>query len=180
MRALYTAQYFFATTLLLGLCSCHYYKVTTTLKPQSAVTSAKLDSLRSGNRYLILRNGLSEAHRITNIQMSEDRIKALLTLQPVDLEHQYHFQQGAYTSRRYRRSNGLQSGVINEVHLYTLYDKEAATGIYTLPLDKVERIEVLQNDAKKSTNSYVLSGLGIAVGFFAIGSVIVLSSIRFD
>jgi hypothetical protein len=180
MKPIYTTQLFLATALLFVLCSCHYYKVAATLQPENTVTTAKLDSLRSGNRYLILRNGLSDAYRITNMQISEDRTNALLSLQPVDREHKYHFQQGAYTSRQYQRSNALQSGVINEAHLYIPYDKEAATGTYTLPLSKVERIEVLQNDAKRTANSYVLSGLGIAVGLFAIATIVVLSSIRFD
>lgn len=63
---------------------------------------------------------------------------------------------------------------MNEVHIYvkntTLID---ATKTLELPLDQVEKIEVIEHDKGRTTTSYILGGIGIGLGAVIVAGVIV-------
>ena len=169
-------------TLMAGmaLCSCHnYYKATTLTQPGAGTAAAKLDSLRSANRYLILRNGTNDAFAVTALRVSEDKTSATLSLEPIGEPHRYYLS-GKGQLPRYKKKKAEQAQVVNEAHVYVPYDPDMKTGNYSLPLDHIQRIETLQHDAKRSTNSHVLGSLGIVAGGLALTVIIVFLSIPFD
>lgn len=49
--------------------------------------------------------------------------------------------------------------MLNEVHFYITPDTVPKFGKYTLDLNKVQKIEVIEKDKKRTTGSYVLGGL---------------------
>lgn len=161
--------------------SCHnYYKATTVSKQNVQENGAVLDSVKVANRYVILHNGMNDAYHAAAIQLSQDRKTAALLLESVGEQHRYYLSQGENSGARYRKFDVVQKGVISEAHVYIPYDPEVKPGSYTLLLDKIVKMEVLQHDAKRSTNSYVLGGLGLVAGGLAIATVIVFATIPYD
>lgn len=166
----YFQHFFSAVAVVLMFSSCHnYYKITSLTSHDTPDLATKFDSIKSTNRYFILRNGAREAYQMTNIQVSADQNTALMTLDSVSDTHRYHFSNTA-SHRRYSKMKPGQKQVVNEVHTYIPYDTAAKTGSYTLPFANVQKIEVLQHDSKRTTNSFVLGGLLIvAVALAGVG-----------
>ena len=63
--------------------------------------------------------------------------------------------------------------VLNEVHMYIANDTLINKGSYTLSLDQIQKIEVIEKDKKRTTNSYVLGAIGATVGTIVLAAVIV-------
>src|SRR5690606_4115334 len=66
--------------------------------------------------------------------------------------------------------------LLNEVHFFTAYDSNAVAGKYTLNLDKIQKIEIIEHDKKKTTNSYVIGAIGYTLGAMAVVSAIILAT----
>ncbi|MBL0357823.1 MAG: hypothetical protein IPP72_13460 [Chitinophagaceae bacterium] len=50
-------------------------------------------------------------------------------------------------------------------------------GNYKLPLDRINKIEVIEKDKKRTTNSYVGGGIGITLGIGAIAFIIMAAAV---
>ena len=167
----------FAIVMLVVLfSSCQYYKVTTLAGKDASQTAAKLDSFYAANRYAILRNGHDEAYQITDLKISNDQTTAAMLLKPVDEAHRFYLTEGANSSKRYRRARPTQKEIVHEVHVYTPHDSAAKAGSYSLKLDNVQRIDILNHNKKRTANSYVLSGIGLTVAAAAIALGILLAT----
>jgi len=175
----YTPQLISLTIGFLFTSCYNFYKVTAVSQPNATAMAAKLDSLTTTNRYLILRNGSSEAFRITNVQWENDKKTAILYLDSVAPGH-VHYLSGQGANMRYKKSNAYQLQIVNEAHVYVPYNPAIKIGVHQLPLNEVQRIETIQPDTKRSTNSHVLGTLGVVFGTLAIGAVIVFSTISYD
>jgi hypothetical protein len=168
----YTKRALFLMAAILVLCSCHnYFKVRSVNQTSTKETAARLDSLGTTNRYLILRNGTGYAYRVTNLRVQPDRRTATVFLDTINTLHLFYLSGGGGNSR-YKKAMVQQEQVVNEAHIYQPFDKTVKRGDYVLELDKVQRIEMLQHDAKRSTNSHVLGALGVAAGSLLIATLI--------
>jgi len=78
------------------------------------------------------------------------------------------------------KANKPEAAVLNEVHLYIPTDTTAKSQFaYTLPIDKIKRVEVVQKNNGRTIGSYVLGVVGIAaiIGVcFGIGAAMTLGS----
>lgn len=162
-----------AIPLFIMLTGCsNYYKATDTDKN---LVAQNLSTPQYEYRYFILRNGGS-AYYMSNIIVSDDKTTMHCHLEALAPEHILHLVNGRGGHKRYKK-NVMESGVLNEVHIYIPTDTAAKTGSdYILALSKVEKIEVLEKDKGKTTASYVLGGVGIAVGIFAVVGIIALAT----
>lgn len=148
----------------------HYYKATTrNLKDNPDST---LDSLKNQNRYFVLRTG-SEAYYIKNMVLSADRKMLDCTLDSLPPEHQLHLVKGRNARMRYTPAD---IPVLTEVHLYATQDKPASVGSYILALDRIQKIEVIEKDRKRTTNSYVIGALGYTLGAFTVAGIIIAAT----
>lgn len=173
-------RFFIPVVLLLACSSCYYYKAASLPVSDVRQKGATLDSLQAVGRYLVLRNGSDAVFHIRIIEPGEDGAILGLQLDEIAEEHRYHLSAAERSSLRYRKANPAQNKVVGEVHVYIPYDEKAKPGSYALPLDQVQRIEVLGHDAKRTTNSHVLSGLGIAAAGLGIAILIVFLTLPFD
>ncbi|HRI20554.1 MAG TPA: hypothetical protein PLA68_06350 [Panacibacter sp.] len=162
-----------AVPLFIMLTGCsNYYKATNTDKNMVAQS---VSTQQYQYRYFILRNGGS-AYNMSNLLVSDDKTTIHCHLEPLTQEHLLHLVNGRGGNKRYKK-NVMESGVLNEVHIYIPTDSAAKSGSdYTLALDKVEKIEVLEKDKGKTTASYVLGGVGIAIGIFTVVGLIALAT----
>jgi hypothetical protein len=138
--------------------------------------AAGIDSLTKLNRYFVLRSG-TQSYYMKNISLSTDRKTLEATLDTLSPGHRLHLVNGYNGKMRYKKSYSDHITVLSEVHLYTAEDNKAAIGSrYTLPLDQVQKIEVIEKDKKRTTSSYVIGAIGATVGAFALAVVIVAAT----
>ena len=166
-----------ATLLAFLICTgCHtYYKAQTVTPTASNHTEKKIDSLKLVNRYFVLREG-SNAYYMNHLQFNADHTVITCTLDSLAPEHKLHLVNGVNHTQRYKRYDPNQLGVLNEVHLYIQPDTTAHLGAYSLNLSQVQKIEVIQKDQKRTTNSYVLGTLGFTLGTVALVAAIIAAT----
>ena len=66
--------------------------------------------------------------------------------------------------------------VLSEVHFYIHPDNTAVLGQYTLALDKVKLIEVIEKDKARTTSSYVIGAIGYTLGAVAVVAIIIAAT----
>jgi hypothetical protein len=147
-------------------CSRYYKAITTNAKNNP---DKSLDSLKNQNRYFILRTP-SQAYFMRNIILSEDRKSITCTLDDVLIEHQNYLYKGK-GNMKYK-----DAFVLSEVHMYITNDTLLSKGSYTLSLDQIQKIEVIEKDKKRTTNSYVIGALGFTIGAIAVAGIIIVAT----
>jgi len=172
-----TLKNIWAVLLLFVVCgACHsYYKATPVRTGSNAQSSGSIDSLQKKNRYFILRSG-GEAWYMKNIMLSEDQKTLSCVLDTVSFNHKLHFVLGRKRKMQYQKNKREDLGVLNEVHLFIPTDTIANTGAYTLALDNVQKIEVIEHDKKRTTSSYVIGALGYTLGAVAVVGIIIAAT----
>ncbi len=165
-----------AACTVVFLAACHnYYKATQKPTGNGSQKSSTIDSLKLQNRYFILRNG-SQSYYMSNIVLSEDKKTLTSSLEMLPANHQFHLVKGRKGKMQYQKNNPENLTVLNEVHFYIESDNTAAVGPYTLQLDKVEKIEVIEKDKKRTTSSYVIGTLGYTVGALVVVAIIIAAT----
>ena len=156
--------------------ACHtFYKAAPARTGSAEVTYSSTDSLKKLNRYFVLRNG-DEAFYMKSIVLSADQQTAQCDLETLPADHMLHLNNGRRGKMMYRKTEPEDKGVVNEVHFYIAKDNAAAPGNYTLQLDKVNKIEVLEFDKKRTTNSYVIGAIGYTIGAIAVVAIIIAAT----
>ncbi len=147
----------------------NYYRISKT--PVIAATK-DIEKLKLQNRYFILRSG-NNAWYMDGIVLSSDQKTLQCKLDSLPIEHKLHLTKGRKGQFRYREDKPEDS-VLNEVHFYIPVDKTSWPGsVYTLSLDKVQKIEVLEKDKGRTTGSYVIGAIGYTVGAIAVAAIII-------
>ena len=155
---------------------CHtYYKAQTITPTTGNHAEQKIDSLKLVKRYFVLREG-NNAYYMNNLQLSADHTVITCSLDTLAPDHKLHLERGINHHLRYKKYDPNQWGVLNEVHLYIQPDTTAAIGPYSLKLNQVQKIEVLQKDQKRTTNSYVLGTLGYTAGVAVLVTAIIAAT----
>ena len=168
-KSKYLRLLFISVLFISILPGCHTYYMAT--RPKNG--TASIDSLKAQDRFFILRNG-NYAYYMKNIALSADRKTLECKLDSLPPEHQLHLQKGVYGKMQY---DPEEFSVLSEVHLYIPHDQVAASGNqYTLSLDKVEKIEVIEKDKKRTSNSYVIGAIGFTLGALAVVGIIIAAT----
>ncbi len=162
------------TICILIITACNYYKVITLNNESAMGNYSSLDSLKKLKRYFILRSGTNSFY-ISGIKLNADNKTASCTLDTIPASHRFYLSQPKQTDRRYKPSNDFENAIVNEVHFYSSDKTVTATGPYTLDLSKIQKIEVIQHDKKRTTNSYVIGTLLSVVGATAITAVLIVA-----
>jgi len=159
--------------LLIAVQACSNYYRVSKKSNITAVTNAA--SVVNTKRYFILRSG-SSAYYMNNIVLSKDRQSLTCSLQALPKEHTLHLHNGRGGTMRFKIAKP-EAAVVNEVHLYIPWDSTAVAGkSYSLSLNRVMKIEVLEKDKGRTTLSYVLGGLAITGGAILVAGIIVVAT----
>ena len=156
--------------VLLHACKT-FYKTNQARSGSAPQTWSSADSLKKLNRYFILRNG-DEAFYLKSIELSADQKTAQCILDILPADHSLHLVKGRNGRMSYKKSELSDIAVLSEVHFYIPKDNTATVGNYTLQLDKISKIEVIEKDKKRTTNSYVIGAVGYTLGAIAVAAVI--------
>lgn len=168
-------NFFAAFIVIFSLACCHnYYKASKIAT--SPPTERTVDSLKQHGRYFILRDG-KKAFYMNNIVMSDNRKVISCTLDSLPDNHKLYLTYARKGRMLYKKSNPADKGVLNEVHFFIDPAESTSVGNYTLQLDKVQKIEVIEKDKSRTTVSYILGGLGITAGAIAVSAIIFAASL---
>lgn len=167
-------NFFAAFIVIFSLACCHnYYKASKIAT--SPPTERTVDSLKQHGRYFILRDG-KKAFYMNNIVMSDDRRVINCTLDTLPDNHKLYLTYGRKGRMLYKKSNPADKGVLNEVHFFIDPAESTSVGNYTLQLDKVQKIEVIEKDKGRTTGSYILGAVGYTFGSIALVAIIVAAT----
>ncbi len=165
---------FIISSLLLLACN-HYYKATQA-KPRDNMEKKQLiDSLGTNGRYFILRSG-AKAYAMSNISLTSDQSSLTCVLGEPDFDHRLHLVKGKNGKLQYNKNVLNDLSVLNEVHFYIVPDTLAVPGRYTLALDRIQKIEVIEKDQKRTTNSYVIGAIGYTVLAISVAGLIIAAT----
>lgn len=166
---------FFAFCMLI-VTACNYYKIISFKKDQDLPTYSSIDSLQKLKRYFVLRSGDS-AFYMNDLKLNHDQTKLSCTLEPISDNHLYYLNSVSNNRKRYSKSDRLQKDIVNEVHFYTMKDIEVAKGPFSMELSQIQKIEVIQHDKRRTTNSYVIAVAGTVAGLALVGTVAAIIAI---
>ena len=167
---------FTAVCFILLLISCKtYYKAVQTPVDNTAQKALVIDSLKLQNRYLILRKG-SQAFSIKDISLDADQKTLECILDTIPPYHQLYLSNKNTGRLNYYKTDPLSSTVLSEAHIYIRSDTAAILGHYRLQLNNIQKIEIIENDKKRSTKSSVISWASLAI---SVALLIYISTTHF-
>jgi hypothetical protein len=153
-----------------GFCCTRFYKPVA-VDTGSPDVKRSVIATNATNKYFILRQGTNN-YALNNITVDNIANTLHANLSLVSETHRKYL---TASGRKYKyKKSGDGQYVLNEVHIYS---KDSGTldisQPLVFPLDKVEKIEVIEHDKGRTTTSYVLGGIGITLGVVAVMAVIV-------
>lgn len=150
--------------------SCSRYYMPVKQNVNSADESASVISEKTPGKYIILHKG-NKVYQLENISVDKAKLTMSGNLTGVDPTHLLYVK-AKHKKYKYSEKDNV---VLNEVHVYV--DSTAAidtASTLVLPLNQIQKIEVIEHDKQRTTTSYVLGGIGIGVGAIVVTGVIVL------
>lgn len=158
-------------TVIMLLMSCnHYYKATLRHANTDLEKAALIDSLNNEKRYFILRNGNS-GYFMRNAQISNDKTTITSTLQTAGVDHRLHFVHGRSGNYQYRNKIPNERHVLDEVHFYLPVGAKIRTGPSNLPVNSIEKIEIIVKDKKRT---FISAVAGVVVGLMGAAGLVTL------
>jgi len=143
-------------------CFQHYYKTQT----RTQVDAAVVDSLQRQNRYFILHLNDSIVG-LANIQVKDDTLHGIVELLPSI--HSRNLSPEGQKGNRIKKRD--EANAYTEVHLYAGQNHDKANVNLALPLSSISRLDAYAEDRKTTSNSLILSLVGITL---AAGTVVVI------
>lgn len=164
---------------ILLLTACHnYYMATPAYLGTTFQRAATIDSLKLADRYFILRNG-NKSFYMSNAILNQDHNTVECTLDTILPYNKLHLTHGRRGKMQYKKSVITDLNVLNEVHVYIPPDTISTFGKYSLDLNKVQKIEVIEKDKNRTTGGYIVGGIAISIGILAIFTAIFASTVSF-
>lgn len=158
-------HFILSAIMLVMLSACQHYYLARNVKPDNA--SAQLNLLKNDGRYFVF-HGNGKPVYMKNLSLSSDQNILRFEADTLSMQHKLHLTKGRGGKFRYQKNNMLDSAVIREVHVYapstpTIFGQELI-----VPLNQVQKIEVLEIDKPRTRNSQTLGAVGYSVGAAAI------------
>ncbi len=159
--------------LLNVIAGCHnFYKATKSNVGNNIEKAAVVDSLKQQARYFVLRTD-SQSYYIKNISLNTDKKSLDCILEFLPPEHQLHLDNGRRGKMIFDQKEPQDIGVLNEVHIYMQKGTTPVKGNYTLQLDQVEKIEIIEFDKARTKSSHVIGAIGYTLGTVALIAILV-------
>lgn len=153
---------------IVGLSACnHYYKATQLHTPDQVEKAAAIDSLQKLNKYFLLRNG-DKTHFMRNATVSTSKQWITSILQNPGVDHRLHLVNGRHGKLIYDTKIPHDRHVLNEVHFYITPGAKTTAGPNNLYLNNIQKIEVIEKDKKRTTQSTFVGLLVGVVGVFGL------------
>jgi hypothetical protein len=152
----------------------HYYKATQVQTFDPIEKAVVIDSLKHENKYFILRNG-DRSYFMRNASISNDKKSITSVLLNPGVDHRLHLINGRHGKLIYNTKIPHDLRVLDEVHFYTYPDKVTTSGTYSLELNNIQQIEIIEKDKKRTMNSTIISSLVGVLGVILIFAYLIYS-----
>jgi hypothetical protein len=152
--------------------SCYYYKVTRSQTPPGPA----LVKYEGDKNFIILHQDTNVWH-FTNIIAGEDSIRGMLS--NLRGHTKYKTTNPDMVNRYKKTANKDESGVLNEVHIYTSYLAKLPFNEVSIPVKSVNKIEVYDPATGATVASWVFGTLGVVVPAVVIIALLTKSSCPF-
>ncbi len=156
-----TLLFFVGLQFILAGCA-NYYKVISKPVENNSQKAAAIDTLKKDGRIFFLRDG-NTAFFINNPIINVEQNKIECTLDSLSSMNKFHLALGRKGKMQYKKIKPAEKAVLNEAHLYVDPGTNAALGKYSISLESINKIELIVKDKRKTTNSYILGGIGIVL-----------------
>ncbi|MCR9016818.1 hypothetical protein [Aquiflexum gelatinilyticum] len=155
----------FAIFLFYG---CNYYKPVT--KNLSASPETKVDQIDSLSQKTFILHIENRVFLMRNTYINKEKQKLEATLEEVPMIHQTYLMDDTGKFKYDPKS----PNVLHEVHVYANLDEKKRLGDQVvIPVQNINRIELIERDKQRSSGNTVLAVVGITVGTLAVISAIV-------
>ncbi len=139
---------------------------------------SEITSLNSSNRYFILRDN-NHAYHLKDIQLSSDQQSFTGKLEYLPSNHLMRLNKSKKEKYTYSKSNSDKE-VLNEVHFYTSFPLPATISdrdsVVNVNLSQIDKIEVVEKDQKRTTQSYIIGGIGYSAGAVVLAGIIIAAT----
>lgn len=140
-----------------------YFKPVAVDAPTVETKKRSLQELNIEGKVFIVRNS-RQAYAMKNLAFEENQMAIRGALVPVKEGHRLYLD-AIDDKYKIPKKGRPEDALLKEVHLFvsdtTTFD---TTGVNVLPLSAVEKMEVIENDGKRTTRSYVWGAIGITLG----------------
>lgn len=164
----------FFACILLASCN-NYYKVIHARAGTDNLKAKSIDSLKKANRTFIIRNG-EKAFIASRLSVNTSGSEIACSLDTVPIFHKLHLIKRKHGNMRYYKNNLSDLDVLTQVHIYVAQDNMVDTGNNSIPLNKIQQIEVIEKDRSRTNSSHLLGGLGITAAILLITGIIVAAN----
>jgi hypothetical protein len=160
--------YILITTIIILICSggCNYYRIHRTVQPEIYESG----TIPSEGKYVILHCNENVYH-LTGFSLVGDTLKGIIT--PLEGHELYKKADPNHPNRYRQNSKRDESGVLNEVHIYTYVMVETDSQRVSVPLKSINKIDVNEKDTGATVASWTFSIIGAVTATAAIVTVIV-------
>ncbi len=146
------------------LAGCHrYYRAVPVDAEGVEKKEASLKKLNEEKKYFILRQG-SQGYALSNVVLDQTNMTLTAEPGPLPPEHKLYLNDPGRNKFIYNRKQ-KQEVVLREVHIFTRDTSGIVAGqTDTFSLSDVTRIDVIEFDQKRTTNSYTVGAIAITLG----------------
>ena len=150
---------------------CSYFKVRTIDELTADLSKEQLQTYQNLNKYIILHT-TDYIYHITIVSLDSD--KNLMECKVMSLDNNHKL----YTSpddAGYRYKRRSESGVLNEVHLFTnAYVKPDQNEKISLPVNSLTRMDIIEPDYGRTIASHVFGTVGVTAAVIGLVYIIIL------
>jgi len=165
---------FILAVISASFCSCsNFYK---TLATNGSPTATRMKDLKKQQKYFILRDSTA-GYAMTNVSISADGKNIESDLVSIPDQHMTHMWKPKGEKLKYDKADA--DYVLHEVHLYSSPDSSRGPGHYSLPINMVQKTEVLQKDIDKTSRNHataIILGVAGAAAILTIVGVAVAAA----
>ena len=152
------------STIVFSGCFKNYFNINS--NPIS--DSVSVAAIRNSDKYVILHTKNS-VYGLKNIAVNGNNIEADLETVPPQREKFLNAKSSSKVT--YRSSD--KKRLFSEVHVYAPTEKNTDSAHISLPFKQISSVEVFEKDRGRTVGSYVLGGVGVILGIFAVFAIAV-------
>ncbi len=163
---------YWLSVLAIFVLSCTHFFKPVTQNTNTTDATRNVITTKAPNKYFILRQG-SNSYALKNITVDNVAMTLNGNLSSVDDSHLLYVNAKG-RNYKYKLKKDDEINVLREVHIFSKETSVIDTiKPFSLSLDQIEKIEVIERDKQRTTTSYVLGGIGITLGVITVAAIIV-------
>jgi hypothetical protein len=148
--------------------SCYYYKIDSV--NDNSMHFAKINETINKNKHFIVSNNRQQLYA-TNLVLTNDSLE--MTLEGLPPQYIAIYESVNQINKRYKTYRAGKN-ILNEVRIILYEGYTLRNGANTIPLDSINRIDIIDRDNGRTIASHIFGPIGTLVGIWVVLVVIVV------